>query len=330
MRYSNDAFERAENELNERQERAEFEHSARLREIEQKAPEIYRLNEEALKLNLDLIGLIVQNAGKGNLSQNIREIREKATSIRRTMHGMLESCGYPADYLQYHYTCEKCDDKGYREGVRCDCMKELLDKYTTEELNANCSIELHDFSEFNLDFYSDAPINGGESARQRMARLLQNCQNYAKYFEGKAQSMFFFGKTGLGKTFTSSCIAKELISQGKSVAYGSVLKLLRQIEDERFQRAVGDTTSILQEADLLILDDLGSEPVKQFYDAVIYEIINERINNGRPTIISTNLSMKELDKRYNDRIVSRLTGCFVPCAFYGSDVRLEKLKRGIQ
>lgn len=328
MKYSSSAFDRAAQELSARQEKAEQEHRNRLLEIAEKAPEIYRMNDEALRLNYALIGSIGQ--GSGDASRKIKEIKEKNLMLRQTMRSMLETCGYPEDYLQYHYFCDNCRDTGYKEGVRCRCMKELLDKYTTEELNSQCSIELHDFGEFRLDFYSDAKQNGGESPRERMSRISRYCMEYAEHFDDNAQSLFFFGKTGLGKTFLSSCIAKAVISQGKSVVYGSLLKLLRQIEEERFGRAQGDTTSILLDADLLILDDLGSECQKAFTDAVIYELINERINTRKPTIISTNLTTKELDEKYNDRIVSRLTGCFVPCAFIGSDVRLEKLKRGIQ
>lgn len=330
MRYSSSAFELAESELRARQTRAEQEHIDRLREIADKAPEIYRMNEEAVRLNYSLISSIGQGAGKEGTAQRIKEIKEKNLMLRQTMRSMLETCGYPADYLQYHYFCEKCRDTGYREGVRCECMKELLKKYTSDELNSHCSIELHDFGEFMLDLYSDIPQEASESPRERMSKLYGYCRNYAKYFDDHGPSLFFFGKTGLGKTFLSSCIAKEVLAQGKNVVYGSLLKLLRQIEDERFHRAEGDTTGILLEADLLILDDLGSEFQTQFTDAVLYEIVNERINSRRPTMISTNLSTRELDKKYNDRIVSRLAGCFVPCAFIGSDVRLEKLKRGIK
>jgi DNA replication protein DnaC len=133
----------------------------------------------------------------------------------------------------------------------------------------------------------------------------------------------------LGKTFLSSCIAKQLLSEGRNVFFGSILKLFRQIEEERFRRRDGDTTSIIIGSELVILDDLGSEFQTTFTDSVLYEIINERVNLGRPTIISTNLSMKELDKKYNERIVSRLTGCFSPIYFIGNDVRQEKRKMGL-
>ena len=329
MKYTDDAFDRAENELRDRRLKAENEHNLRLKEIQVKAPEIYRMNTEALNMNYSLIGNVGKGGEQKSISERINAIKEQNLKLRHAMRNMLVECGYPDDYLQFHYTCEKCRDTGYHEGVRCECMKELLKKYTTEEINKQCSIELHDFSEFRLDYYSDAPDINGVIPREKMGNLLANCRKYVEYFDDYHGSMFFYGPTGLGKTLLSSCIAKALIDQGKNVVYGSLLKLLRQIEEERFHRSSGDTTSILLEADLVILDDLGSEFQTQFSDSVVYEILNERINNRMATIVSTNLSSKELDRKYNDRIVSRLTGCFTPCAFVGNDIRSEKRKMGI-
>lgn len=328
MKYTEQAFDRAELELRRRQDNANEEHQRRLDEIAQNAPEIYRMHSEAIRLNYALIGNIGKGKSSADVSKKIAEIKEKNINLRHAMHEMLKACGYPEDYLQMHYQCEICNDSGYHDGVRCECMKRLLKKYTTEEINANCSIELHDFADFRVEYYSDAPVNG-EIPRVKMQTIFENCKNYATRFEPHTSSLIFFGKTGLGKTFLSSCIAKELISQGWNVVYGSMLKLMRQVEDERFHRAEGDTMSIMLEADLLILDDLGSEFQTQFTDSVLYELINERINERRPTLISTNLTVNEVGKKYNDRIVSRITGCFRPFFFAGSDVRLVKLRNGI-
>ena len=328
MRYTKEAIDRAESDLRERREKAQAERSERLAEIEKKAPEIYRMYNDSISLNYELIKCIGTQGHKEASRQRISEVRRKSTMLREAIHVMLDSCGYPKDYLQYHYFCEKCSDTGYHDGVRCDCMKKLLEKYTTEDINRSCSIELHDFTEFLSDVYSDEPING-ISPRKRMTGIFNDCKSYAENFTVHSPSLFFFGKTGLGKTFLSSCIAKKLIEDGHNVVYGSLVRLLPQIEDERFHRSDSDTMSIMRDAELVILDDLGSEFQKQFTDSVIYEIINERINTGRPTIISTNLNMKELDKKYNDRIVSRLTGCFMPVMFIGNDVRQEKRKLGL-
>ncbi len=106
-----------------------------------------------------------------------------------------------------------------------------------------------------------------------------------------------------------------------------MLNYLRIIEKEHFGRSENpetDTLQILIAADLLILDDLGSEFRTSFYESVIYNIINSRINLGLPTIISSNLSVSELQKNYNDRIISRLFSVYRILPFVGEDIRQIK------
>lgn len=327
MKYTKNAYERAEAEINSRREKSEEQRAQRLNEIKKNAPEIYRLHSNTLSSQFGMLADIIGNGSKEGARSAINEIKNRNLMAQQTIKELLDTFGYPTDYLQYHYHCEKCRDTGFVEGRRCECFEKLLSKYTTEELNEQCSIQLHDFSEFRIDFYPQEM--GSINPRERMSVVYNDCLDYANNFTPDADSLFFFGKTGLGKTFLSSCIAKKLLSEGVNVFFGSILKLFRQIEDERFRRREGDTTGIIINAELVILDDLGSEFQTSFTDSVLYEIINERLNSGRPTIISTNLSMKELDSKYNDRIVSRLTGFFSPIMFIGSDVRQEKRKMGI-
>jgi len=327
MKYTKNAFERAENTLTARRIKAEAERAERISQIKFEAPEIYKMQQSLSSAGFSMIKFIGEGKKNINVRSEVAKIRARNLQTRETIGRLLVSFGYPEDYLQYHFYCPVCSDSGYHDGVRCQCLDKLLAKYTTEELNSQCSIMLHDFSEFRIDFYPAQ--TGNIDARERMSTVYNDCRAYADNFSENSSSLFFFGKTGLGKTFLSSCIAKQLLGEGRNVFFGSILKLFRQIEDERFRRREGDTTGIIIGAELVILDDLGSEFQTSFTDAVLYEIINERLNLGRPTIISTNLSMKELDRKYNDRIVSRLTGCFLPIMFIGSDVRQEKRKMGI-
>ncbi len=174
--------------------------------------------------------------------------------------------------------------------------------------------------DFRLDYYDRTPENG-ISPYEKMAQSLEYCQNYVKDFSENSPSLFFCGETGLGKTFLSSCIAKALLEKGVKVVFGSIIDFLRRIENEHFGREQGNTIDTLIDADLVILDDLGSEFRTSFTESAIYDIINSRINLGKPTIISTNLTTDELNEDYNERIVSRLTGCFHPIKFLGKDIR---------
>lgn len=327
MKYSKSAFERAEMTLAERREKAEREHKERLAEIEFNAPEISALNASLKNTNLELLKAISSGSKETSAKDIIMQIRDKNLETQSTIKELLKTCGYPEDYLQIKYYCNKCGDMGFCEGVRCECFDKLLIKYTTDELNENCLIKLHDFSEFRLDFYPDS---GMISPRKKMSEIFDYCKKYTNSFNINSSSLFFFGQTGLGKTFLSSCIANSLLKEGYNIVFGSILHLFRTIESEHFGRSDGNTLDIIINADLVILDDLGSEFQTSFTDSVLYEIINDRLNLNKPIIISTNLSMKEMNSKYNERIISRLTGCFTPLMFMGEDIRHVKRKLGIE
>lgn len=327
MRYTQNAFIKAEDELSERRSKATYEKHQRITEIQNKAPEIYKLYRSLPSINYSLVKLIGSGKPKSEVDKIIKENKENNLRTQETIANMLEAMGYSKDYLSYHYYCSKCCDTGFIEGRRCECHEKLLRQYTMEELNANCSIQLHDFDEFDLGFYPET--GNSVSPREKMRFNYNFCRDYANNFSSNSPSLFLIGNTGLGKTMLSSCIAKQLLENGEDVFFGSLLKLLRELEDEHFGRKQGNTMDIICNTSLVILDDLGSEFKTNFTESALYEIINERLNKGRPTIISTNIPFPELNEKYNDRIISRLTGCFTMLLFLGSDVRQEKRKRGL-
>ncbi len=206
-----------------------------------------------------------------------------------------------------------------------------MTSFTISKLNEQCKIKLHSFSEFDLSFYPETyQYNGATyNCRSKMAEIYDFCVDYANIFSEHSQSLFMLGKTGLGKTFLSSCIANALICKGVNVAFDSIQNYLRYIENEHFGRAEGDTLELLLNAELLILDDLGCEFKSSFNSATIYNLINSRCNMGKPTIVSSNLSINELSERYDDRIISRLIGNYHTLRFIGEDIRQIKRREGI-
>lgn len=327
MKYSQSAFEKAEAVLDERRRTAESEQEKRSREIAAIAPEVELLQRNLRNTGIELVKLIMH--GSDDSKELIESIKEKNLSTQNTIEELLEAVTGDRHYLDVHYHCEICKDTGYAVGKRCSCMNELLKKFTADELNSKCLIELHDFSEFRLDYY-EKKADGEFSPYDKMYNNFRYCLDYADNFTLKSPSLFFFGKTGLGKTFLSSCIAKRLLEQDVNVVFGSLIDFLRKIENEHFGKEDGNTLDILINADIVILDDLGSEFQTSFTESILYDIINSRINLSKPTIISTNLSYNELDRKYNERIVSRLTGCFVPLGFVGKDIRHIKMMRNMK
>lgn len=324
MSYSNTAFERAETEINARRVRAESDNARRVEDIERKIPEIKELNNQLSSTSLDIARLILRK--EGNFQENLEKIKQNNLFCQQNIADILKAHGYPEDYLKIKYTCPICSDKGYVNGSRCSCFNELLNRYAIDELNVNSALKLCSFDSFSLEYYRGKTDGSGIDCYGKMADILSYCKRYVSTFSASSPSIFMIGKTGLGKTHLSLSIAKGVSEQGFMVAYGSILNYLRTIEAEHFGRAEEnkDTLQLLLNADLLILDDLGSEFDTSFYASTIYNIINTRINTGLPTIINSNLSSAELQNKYNDRIISRILGMYDILRFVGDDIRQIK------
>ena len=324
VKYTPEVILKARMEIDRRRQSAIALQEAHANEISAKYPDIYSVYRDIRSTALKLSDVVFSKLP--NAHERIERIKFDNISNQAKLKRMLASFGYPEDYLSVKCYCSECLDTGISMGNRCKCLEELMTKYMIEELNKQCAIKLHSFAEFRLDYYPETvQIKGSTvSCRDKMADIVKTCMEYSKSFSSDSPGLFMMGATGLGKTFLSCCIAQELISRGYSVAFDSVQNYLRTIEKEHFGRAEGDTLELILKADLLILDDLGSEFETAFSTSVIYNIINTRCNEGKPTIISTNLSTQKLLERYDDRIVSRLTGNFKPLRFLGEDIRQIK------
>ena len=187
------------------------------------------------------------------------------------------------------------------------------------------------FDDFSLDYYPTTPDQpGGRSARLVMEWIYEDCVNYASHFDpGKSGNLLFIGEPGLGKTFLSACIAREVVDRGYSVVYDTAVHLFSAMEKQKFGGGTeqdGRTVERMFACDLLILDDLGTEMPSPFITSALYTIINSRMMEHMPTIISTNLIMPKLSQRYSPQVVSRLEGAYDVLAFVGNDIR--KLNKG--
>ncbi|MDE5577938.1 MAG: ATP-binding protein [Oscillospiraceae bacterium] len=329
MAFDKSIYEKAENEIKNRRMRAESDAEARASEVYRKIPEIKEINVRLSQTSVELSKLILRN--KGDFKENFEKLKAQNLQGQEMVRTLLKNGGYPADFLEPKYVCEKCRDKGYYDGQRCSCFEKLLTRFAVEKLNSEANMPDCDFEHFSLSYYKGITTEAGVDCFKRMSDNLNSCKQYAERFSLHSQSLFLFGKTGIGKTHISLSIAKEVINRGFTVAYGSLLNYLRVIEKEHFGRSEDpntDTLQILISADLLILDDLGSEFRTSFYESVIYNIINSRINLGLPTIINSNLSITELQNNYNDRIISRLSSVYCMIPFVGDDIRQIKRLKG--
>ncbi len=330
MAYSKEIYEKALAEIKKRRNDAEYEASQHKQELTEKYPEFAFIESELAKTGREILGVFA--LPKEQADKKLQAIRKKNAEIRNSRTELLKSMGLPEDYLDVNYTCKKCEDRGFIEerndekGVSygtkyCTCHLELLKKLASEKMSKSTPLELSSFEDFNLDYYSKKEVDG-ESPYKEMQRVYKSCISYAENFDLDSQSLYFFGRTGLGKTHLSLAIANEAIKKGYNVIYGSVIGFLNKMEREKFGRAeTFETEDILIDADLLILDDLGAEFQTAFTTSAVYNLINSRIARGVPTIISSNLSIKELKERYPESVASRIIGNFATVEFIGSDIR---------
>lgn len=330
MSYDRQTYEKAESVINSRRLSSQSENDRRQKEIEIKIPEIREINSQLSRTIVDISKLIISK--KANIKESLADIKEKNLQAQKLVEGLLTANGYPADYLKPKYYCEKCRDRGYTEYGRCDCLLNLLKKYSIEKLNGQANLPDCDFNHFSLEYYRGKKDADGGDCFEIMKRIYESCRNYAESFTVKSPSLLMYGKTGVGKTHLSLSIAKAVAERGFNAAYGSIVNLLTIIEREHFGKVSEeenmDTVNLLINADLLVLDDLGAEFSSQFYESVTYNIINSRINLGLPTIISTNLTAAELQKKYNERIISRIFGEFSTLCLVGEDIRQIKRLNG--
>lgn len=311
-------YSRAEEIISERRSSAIHLADIHRAEVTLKIPEIAEINSRLSGTGLELLRAVL--SGGDGMNVKIDEIQRSNLEAQKMIARYLQKHGYPADYLDEKFTCRECCDTGYNNGKRCSCFMQLVRRLAFERLNSSSQVRLCSFSDFNTDYYRAC----GDECYSNMCSVLEYCRAYAESFSADSKSIFMLGQTGLGKTHLSLAIAAEAIKKGYHAAYDSIINYLRRIESEHFGRSEGDTLELLLSADLLIMDDLGSEFESSFYSSAIYNIINTRLNYSRPTIISTNLSPQQMQKRYDDRIVSRLFAMYDYLKFTGSDIRQLK------
>lgn len=315
----------AERELELRRERAEAAQRQRREEALRRCPALETLERQIVESG----SAVVHALGRGEDAGEYMLLLERQNlTAQAERERLLTAAGFPADYLAPRYTCAKCADSGYVRGQRCDCFKELLRRQAYQELCMDAPLQDSTFESFRLDYYAagDDPALG-TSPRKHMAQVLAFCRQYAGAFGPGAGSLLFQGATGLGKTHLSLAIAQQVIEKGYGVIYGSAQNLFHRLEREHFARFgenTGEAEQALLECDLLILDDLGAEFSTSFTVSALYNIINTRINKGLPTIVNTNLSAKQREELYSQRVTSRIIGHYTTLRFLGGDVRQIK------
>ena len=326
MAYSSEVVRKARERLAQARDERERENREHLALAYNQQP---RLREIDRQLRMTMAQAARAVFAGGDAERLMNEAKEANLALQREREWIIEEQFEPG-FLDESPICPTCSGLGYVGSTMCDCLAELCRQEQKKELTF-LSAGRESFDQFRLDYYSDrVDARLGFSPRSVMEKTYQNCRRYAMGFTMKAGNLLFSGNTGLGKTFLSACIARSVADQGFSVVYESAGHLFSALEKARFENNEENRRAAAKyrECDLLILDDLGTELPGQFVTAALYSLVNDRLLENKPTIISTNLSEEELVRRYNPQIASRLRGSYRRMAFVGDDIRLLK-NRGV-
>lgn len=302
----------------------------RIATVYSQIPRIKEINDEISSLSLATTrAMLLSNNSPEDSNKPIEEFKKRLTLLKEERIKLLIENGYKPDYLDMHYHCNDCKDTGYIDNKKCHCFKKAEIEILYNQSNIREILKSENFDNFKLDYFNDSDIDSvtGKSPKDNMNNVLNICHNFVDNFSSpdrKYNNLLFFGKTGVGKTYLTNCIARELLDQSISVIYLSAIGLFDILSSAGFDKSDIDAKNKSQQitdCDLLIIDDLGTELSNSFTNSALFNKINERLINKKSTIISTNLGLPELMERYSERLTSRLAKEYTFMKIYGDDLR---------
>ncbi|MCI8322089.1 MAG: ATP-binding protein [Lachnospiraceae bacterium] len=319
MPLTNTQYDRIFRQYEEKQRQSRLEMQRRRDYVYEHLPKYRELEDETASLSVA--------QGKKLLFGDeaaLEKLRKSLADLKKQKKQLLTEAGLSADYLEPIYSCPDCRDTGYIDREKCHCLRQaeislLYEQSGLQEILAN-----NNFSLLSYEYHSGEDLLHFEKA-------VENCKNFIKNFDSDYHNLFFYGTVGTGKSFLSGCVAKELMDRGHSVIYFGATGLFDLLSstsfDTKSREERQNTYSDLYQCDLLIIDDLGTELTNQFTASQLFSLLNERHIGRKATVISTNLSLRELQDRYSDRIFSRITSNFEVCKLTGADIRMYQKRQ---
>jgi len=295
-------------------------------EIRAGYPEIKQLLTRRVSLPLESLRLAMSR--RDNAASIAERMKNEGLRLNQAIRDELVKAGYPADYLNTRYECAVCRDTGYLEGVpaeMCDCMKRRISEYLREGDGVS-DFGKQNFAAFNPERIPEFELAKGLTQRAFTIRVKEICEEYADTFPNTLKlNMVLSGPAGVGKTFLLNCIAERVESKGTSATIITAYRLLEAMRAKHLRDDEGGAEyDRLLTCPLLLIDDLGSEPVlRNISREYLGFLINERMLRKLHTVISCNLTKAQICEIYDERIMSRLADR-ATCDFIsidGKDIR---------
>lgn len=287
----------------------------------EKLPQLEQLEQQRAQAGLRAAQLSVSGADRAQIDQALAE----SAACEHSIDSLLRENGIAPAQLKPAFTCPVCQDTGRLTNGPCQCVQALIQEMCQQEVNEASPLSLCSFSTFDLKKYPDRILPElGISARAHMEGIFHYCKDYAEHFTLKNPNLYLYGYAGLGKTHLALAIANTVLQKGFNVVYVSAQNAFDAMEKEHFRGdETNDTLTTLCDAQLLILDDLGTEYLTPYVSSCLYSLVNTRVCRRLPTIYTSNIVLDaDLHRRYTEKIVSRLLGNCECLNFFGEDVRL--------
>ncbi len=299
----------------------------RMEEAYGKIPALKEIDDEIVTCAIESARQML--TGKEEALEHLKLVAKGADKRREAL---LKAHGYRADFLKLRYQCPDCKDTGYIGNEKCHCFKQAIVDIVYSQSNMKEAISRENFSSFSFSYYSEDYIDPSTqtSPRDNIARVVKECRNFIDSFDTVKGNLLLYGNTGVGKTFLANCIAKELLDKAFTVIYLTAFQLFDILEKNKFGKGeenfeAGSQFEYILDCDMLIIDDLGTELTNAFVNVQLYLCINERLLRNKSTVISTNLSLDNINTLYSERVFSRIASNFTLLKIIGEDIRLKKL-----
>ena len=308
--------------------------------LERRTEEIYRRVPAVERIDRELRGTAARIVAAafsegGDPEKALEQLAAGNLALQRERAELLVGAGYPYDALDGEPECALCRDSGFLpEGEPCRCLMAYYPQEQNRRLSKLLDLGNQSFETFSLDWYGrEVWPEYGRSPLENMKMIREICGDYTRTFPRCRGNLLFTGAPGLGKTFLSACVAREVSARGFSVVYDTAGHVFQQFESGKFGRENPFEEDPDREVnrylncDLLIMDDVGTEMLTSFVQSAFYRIVNDRLVNRRKTVLSTNLPMTELERRYGMAAASRIRGEYQMLRFFGEDIRVLKRDR---
>lgn len=289
----------------------------------QQVPELKRIHESISALSVQQARKLLE--GDENA---LEDLKSQIQTLSKEGTRLLCSGGFPSDYLEPVYECKDCKDTGYINNEKCHCFQRAIIDLLYTQSNLKHVLQKENFDTFSLMYYSNNHVDPktGISSLTNIKKAYAVAKDFVNTFANDFRNLFLYGDTGVGKTFLSNCIAKELIDKSYSVLYLSSFELFDSFAKSRFGKDdnAEQMNAHILDCDLLIIDDLGTELANSFTVSQLFLCLNERLLRRKSTIISTNLSLESLVNIYSERTFSRITSNYTMLKLTGDDIRIKK------